>query len=127
MLDTKGSAATIIKVAHKRGARDQINLDHFEEDLTYFRTRYVSNGHSTRHFDGLKLRKNDESKLAFSVLTEENTYTGDSIAALLIIALRLRNDLFHGLKWESEIREQRENFDHANAVLMSALNIGGHH
>jgi hypothetical protein len=37
-------------------------------------------------------------------------------AALLIIVYRLRNNLFHGVKWAYEIQGQLENFNHGNAV-----------
>jgi hypothetical protein len=45
--------------------------------------------------------------------------------AFLMIVGRLRNDLFHGKKWAYELRDQRENFTHANGVLMRILEHHG--
>ena len=45
--------------------------------------------------------------------------------ALLMIVWRLRNNLFHGAKWAYGLRDQRENFTHANSVLMRLLERHG--
>lgn len=60
-----------------------------------------------------------------AVLKGENANLGDTAAALLIVIYRLRNNLFHGVKWAYGIRGQRENFENANALLMSALELHG--
>jgi hypothetical protein len=36
-----------------------------------------------------------------------------------------RNNLFHGAKWAYGLRDQRENFTHANTVLMRLLERHG--
>ena len=36
-----------------------------------------------------------------------------------------RNDLFPGEKWAYNIQGQRENFAHANSVLMEAIDLNG--
>jgi hypothetical protein len=69
---------------------------------------------ATVYFGGLHLRRNDKSALVRAVLNKENTNPADSVAALLIVVLRLRNNLFHGVKWAYEIREQLGNFTNAN-------------
>jgi hypothetical protein len=45
--------------------------------------------------------------------------------ALLVIVYRLRNNLFHGEKWEGGISGQKDNFDNANRVLIAALECNG--
>ena len=42
------------------------------------------------------------------------------VAVILIVIYRFRNNLFHGVKWEYELRGQLDNFNHANQVLMAA-------
>ncbi|MET4218881.1 hypothetical protein ABIB00_004102 [Bradyrhizobium sp. LB14.3] len=37
----------------------------------------------------------------------------------------MRNNLFHGAKWAYGLRDQRENFTHANNVLMRLLERHG--
>ena len=57
------------------------------------------------------------------VLKGENTNLVDEITALLMIVYRLRNNLFHGLKWDYGIRDQFDNVIHANAVLMKSVDL----
>lgn len=57
------------------------------------------------------------------MLKGETTDVADVAAVLLIIVYRFRNHLLHGLKWAYEIRGQFENFTHANAVLMRAIEL----
>ncbi len=125
-LHTRGSASAILAVAHEWASRSQLTLAPFENSLAYFRARYVANGEPTQSFHGLALRNNDNQALVLSVLKGENTNTADSVAALLIVVFRLRNNLFHGVKWAYGIQGQRENFTHANAALMSALETQGY-
>ncbi len=120
-LRTRGSANAILAVAHEWVSHGPLSLAPFEESLAYFRARYVANGQPTQHFHGLELRNNDNKALVLSVLRGENTNAADSIAALLIVVFRLRNNLFHGVKWAYGIHGQRENLAHANAALISAL------
>jgi len=124
-LHTRGSANAILAVAHEWASHRQLTLGPFEESLAYFRARYVANGEATQLFHGLALRNNDNPALVLSVLKCENTNVPDSVAALLIVVFRLRNNLFHGVKWAYGIQGQRENFNRASAVLMSALEAQG--
>jgi hypothetical protein len=61
-----------------------------------------------------------------AVLKGENTNPADCVAVLLIVAFRLRNNLFHGVKWAYGIRGQLGNFTNANEALMAALETHGH-
>ncbi len=83
--------------------------------------RYFQNGDPTEHFRGLNLRRNDNIELVRAVLSGTNTNPADSVAALLIVVFRLRNNLFHGVKWAYGIRGQLSNFMNANMSLMAAL------
>lgn len=125
-LRTRGSASAILDVTREWASRGQLTLAPFDGSLAYFRARYVANGEPTQPFQGLALRNNDNPALVLSVLKGENTNVADSVAALLIVVFRLRNNLFHGVKWAYGIQGQRENFKHANAALMSALETQGY-
>lgn len=46
-------------------------------------------------------------------------------SAMLIIVLRFRNNLFHGVKWQYELASQLDNFETANHVFMTALEQHG--
>jgi hypothetical protein len=122
-LDTRGSANAICALVKEWASQGKLNPTIFQDDLTYFRTRYFLNGTPTEHFPGLMLRENDKPALVHSVLKGDNTSPTDAVAALLIVIFRLRNNLFHGVKWAIGIHGQRANFDYANISLMKALEI----
>jgi hypothetical protein len=122
-LGTQGSANAILALTHEWASQGKLNTTSFQDNLTYFRARYFLNGTPTEHLHSLSLRRNDNSALVYSVLKGENTNPADAVAGLLIVIYRLRNNLFHGVKWAYGIHGQRANFDHANAALMKALEI----
>ncbi|MQW61595.1 hypothetical protein GHK33_02455 [Sinorhizobium meliloti] len=99
------------------------NLDAglYDAELVYFRNRYFADGKLTYHFDFLFLRNSDHPELVKAVLEGANNDPRDRMLALLMIVWRLRNNLFHGAKWAYELRDQRENFTHANSILMRIL------
>ena len=124
-LQTNASANRILSLIHKWASDGRLNFSPFAPSLTYFCDRYFSHGTATEHFCGLNLRRNDNPDLVRAVLKRENTNPADCIAVLLIVVLRLRNNLFHGIKWAYGIRGQLDNFTNANAALMAALEIQG--
>lgn len=120
-LSTNGSAGKILSVTHEWAALGHLTLQPFENSLDYFRARYVANGAPTQLFQGLAFREYDKPALVLSVLKGEDMSLANTVAALLLVAFRLRNNLFHGTKWAYGIQGQRENFNQAAAVLMAAL------
>lgn len=120
-LQTNASANSIFVLVHKWAGDGRLNITPFAQSIAYFRNRYFNNGALTENFDGLHLRRNDCPGLVSEVLKGENTNPADSVTALLIIVFRLRNNLFHGVKWAYGIRGQLDNLTNANAALMTAL------
>lgn len=102
-----------------------LDADLYGAELAYFRNRYFADGELTYHYPFLGLRKSDHPNLVEAVIRCANNDPRDRVLALLIIVWRLRNNLFHGAKWAYEIKGQRQNFAHANAVLMRALERHG--
>jgi hypothetical protein len=100
-----------------------LNMQLFEKPLEYFRNRYFSHGEFTYHFNALNFRSADRRPIVERVLSGASHNAGDVMIALLLIVYRLRNNLFHGVKWGDELREQEANFKNANQVLMRALEI----
>jgi len=125
VLNTNASANSILACIHGWDSTDRLRLELFTESLAYFQARYFQNGQLTKHFSDLSLRQNDNPALVGSVLKRENTNHADSVAALLIIVLRLRNNLFHGVKWAYGIHGQLDNFTNANAALIAAMETHG--
>jgi hypothetical protein len=125
-LNTNASTNSILTLVHKWADEGRLNIVPFAQSLAYFRNRYFIHGAPTEHFLGLNLRRNDIPDLVSAVLRGENNDPAECVAVLLIVVFRLRNNLFHGVKWAYGIRGQLSNFTNANAVLMAALDIQGH-
>lgn len=125
VLQRSGNAKAILRIAHRWHKEGNLQEQTFEDHLDYFRNRYFANGNFTHHFPRLHLRDNDNPELVKAVLRGESNDLIEVTAAVLILIYRFRNNLFHGLKWEYEIRGQLDNFSHANSVLMKALELNG--
>ncbi|TPL35575.1 hypothetical protein [Mesorhizobium sp. B2-4-8] len=106
-------------------AAGTLEAELYDAELAYFRGRYFADGELTYHFPLLALRPADHPDLVEAVITGANNDPRDRMLALLMIVWRLRNNLFHGAKWAYQIRDQRANFTHANAILMRLLDQHG--
>jgi hypothetical protein len=125
VLGTHASAASIIDVSSRWEVEGRLQAAAFDECLAYFRYRHFQGNEFTHHFAGLRFRRNDHQELVEAVLKGERQGVGDTAAALLIIVYRLRNNLFHGVKWADELRGQLENFRNANTLLILGLDHSG--
>jgi hypothetical protein len=123
VLQKKGSASAIVDACEQLENQGRLRLQDFADQLHYFRTRYVEQGELSARFYGLHLRQNDNPTLVRSVLRNENNSVARTVAALLIIVYRFRNNLFHGEKWAYGIRDQFDNFTHANKLLMQVYEL----
>lgn len=102
-----------------------LNIGPFTGELAYFRHRYFADGKLTGHFPHLNLRPGDSPLIVQAVIEGTSDTPRDQMLALLIIVWRLRNNLFHGAKWAYQLRNQLDNFNHANRVLMQVLDQHG--
>lgn len=93
------------------------------EALVFWRHRYWQEGAPTPAFGALHFRPNAYRRLVIEVLSEARDGRAEVLKALLLIILRLRNNLFHGVKWQYFLHDQFENFSHANRVLMPAIGL----
>jgi hypothetical protein len=123
VLNTRASATSIFESVNDLNNQGKLIFDPFLEASFHFRRRYYV-GHSfTPSFDGLRLRKPDKRPLIERFVAGTTIDDVENLAALLIIVYRLRNNLFHGLKWVDGMSGQFENFRHANNVLMAAMDL----
>ena len=120
VLATKGSAKAIEKQVRQCELEGRLRPEQFRTSLEYFRARYFPGGAESGHFHHLNLRPSDNPELVRRVLGGGSDAPRDTVMAVLIVVLRFRNNLFHGLKWAYEFRAQRDNFEHANSILMQA-------
>ncbi len=101
------------------GVLDVARLD---RPLRHFRDRYAPGGVLIPRFEALRLNGHGRP-LVERVLTGEPAGPAEIANALMIIVYRLRNNLFHGNKWNDGIQDQRANFQTANRILMALMDM----
>lgn len=106
-------------------AAGTVDADAYGAELAYFRDRYFADGSLTYHFSHLELRPSDHPDIVRAVIESANDDPRDRMLTLLMIVWRFRNNLFHGAKWAYQLRDQRDNFNQANGVLMRVLERHG--
>jgi len=121
LLDERANPAAIVEAAGRWAGDGLADSDAVREALSYFRDRYFPGGVIDERFENLVFRPNDCRPLVEAVMAGTRNRPADVIAAVLIIIYRLRNNLFHGLKWHYGIAGQYDNFRSANQVLIAIL------
>jgi hypothetical protein len=121
ILNMDGNATSITNAVDAWSNAGLLSENDYDDALAYFRKRYFAEGDFTHHFDNLHLKNNDITRLVRSVLDGTNNVPRDRVLAILIIIYRYRNNLFHGVKWQYQLKDQFDNFNHANRVLMQIL------
>lgn len=107
---------------HARNLADKIDQNMLAEVFNYFKNRYVLNGEPTYHFITFEFNKDEIKAEVFECLSSGNPSSEDKLKALLCIAFRLRNNLFHGEKEVEKLYEQNENFRLVNLILIELIN-----
>lgn len=125
ILDKNASAARIVDKISQWSAEETLNPRIYNDQFAYFQERYFEDGQPTYHFQYLNFRPNDQTALVTRALEDQTASAEDKVAAVFIIVWRYRNNLFHGPKWEYGLRDQKENFEHANSAMMLALEQHG--
>ncbi len=89
--------------------------------LLYLKDRYLENGDLNNKFEHLKYERSGSPSEILTALCDESASDKTKFIACLGIAFRLRNNLFHGEKWQYELADQKSNFDNANQFLKSLM------
>ncbi|EKE25236.1 MAG: hypothetical protein ACD_5C00242G0003 [uncultured bacterium] len=101
------------------------NLQNVQGILDYWKNRYVEEGQTNNRFEHLHLNHAPHRNLVSKVLTEADTNQVNVVHALLLITYRLRNNLFHGVKDITRIRDQIINLNNASEFLKNILLASG--
>jgi hypothetical protein len=115
----------LVSAAKRWHSEGKLSEATFAKQLGYFRRRYMENGVLTSRFHGLRIQPSRFRQLVEDVMKGDAVSHQDVASALLIIVYRLRNNLFHGEKWEYAITDQRANFQHAISILQLAVELTG--
>jgi len=126
ILNTEGNASTICDMVDSWSQAGTLDAAMLDPELARFRDRYYSDEAFTYHFDNLHLRgPRDREPLVRGVIDGSDNDKRNSTVAVLIIILRYRNNLFHGVKWQYMLADQLGNFTSANNALMKVLERHG--
>jgi predicted NAD/FAD-binding protein len=126
VLDNAANAGRILGAVAGWNEAGTLQAEAYAGQLAYFRQRYFANAEFTHRFHALNLRPNrDKIPLVRSVISGVTNDCSSEVATVLIIILRYRNNLFHGMKWQYELAGQLDNFTNANNALMTALEQHG--
>lgn len=125
LMGTHGSPGEIRRVVERLRHGHVIDLGPLKSSLAYFRDRYWDDGGVKHPFEHLNLRNNERLDVE-RVLAGHSESPQAIIIALLFIVHRLRNNLFHGPKWNSGMIDQRRNFQHACRILMATMDMHRH-
>ena len=121
-MGTRGSQNEVVAAVGRMPAPDPLPPA-FAAALTFWRERYWEDGAPSASFDALQFADNQHRSATLAVLSVKTDDPIEVTKALLQIAMRLRNNLFHGVKWQYRLQDQFGNFSHANAVLMAAIDL----
>jgi hypothetical protein len=89
--------------------------------LPYLKERYFIGGELTPHFQNLHIERSGNPEEIAEALSNEDASKKTKLIGCLGIIFRLRNNLFHGEKWQYQLRDQKSNFEHATNFLLSCM------
>ncbi len=119
--DGNGSVPKLAQVAEHMARSPLLAHKNVEHCLSFYRFRYLSGDHMQERFYSLNFRQNDRQELVEAVLKGTESSLSVKLHALLIIAYRIRNNIFHGLKSVHVWDDQAQNISEATRVLSVAL------
>lgn len=122
LLGGKAFPNTISKRVHQDIVANLLDPEDFRAPLEYFAARYLDHaGKFNDNFADLRINPDDGADLVKRVLLGHAHEFSEIVTALLLIVYRLRNNLFHGNKWDYGLIGQQHNFENANDILMACM------
>ena len=120
-LNNDGNVPAIMAIVDKYAAA--LRPEPYQRAIAHFRARYFDGAALTDNFRRLYLPERDYIILVERFVRGDPLTLRDIVAALLIIVYRIRNNLFHGNKWDGDMQDERMNFSQANDVLIAFMDL----
>ena len=118
----EASLMNIEKAVQKAFTEGKLSIEPFTEHLRYFRDRAQRDGMTIeRYLNALKMSNQRARHLVEGVLSTTLSDPNNAIYALLLIAHRIRNNLFHGEKEVALLHSQAELFRVTNSLIATYL------
>ncbi|MDQ0034496.1 hypothetical protein J2W30_002251 [Variovorax boronicumulans] len=114
----------LLQVATTLNGMGLLRVDTLAAEIQHFHARYFRDGDFTPLFDGLHVERTtraNEKVIRDFLLAGPHQPIETALQGVLMIALRYRNNTFHGAKALYGYRDQLANFRAACAVLMFVL------
>lgn len=102
-------------------ASGRLRREKYQRYLDYFRDRYVRDNSIESVFGRLLMTHNRSQEVVRRALLGESRDINNIVYALLLIAHRIRNNLFHGNKEVATLPQQTGLFTVINSLLASYL------
>jgi hypothetical protein len=121
-LKNKASVNKIKEYVESIKCDDSLYQLHIASYIQYLRNRYFANGIITKFYNGLQMENSKSGIEYVNNMLQGNSFSKeDELIGCLVIIYRLRNNLFHGYKWQYQLQEQYDNFTRANKLLMELM------
>lgn len=118
----RANLSSIRRAVNCADQSDRLSHSRYNGFLIYFRTRYLTKGQTFETFFNALLMTNGESQTVVRrALAGEARDLNNIVYALLLIAHRIRNNLFHGNKAVHTLPQQTELFTAVNSLLTTFL------
>lgn len=116
-LDCDGNVREIRKFADSIESRNDLYDIDINNYVQYLKNRYYVDGKLTVYYKKLHIERSGNPGEVLEMLCNDSATKKVKLIGCLIIVYRLRNNLFHGEKWQYELEGQKNNFVHANEFL----------
>ncbi|MCB9397379.1 MAG: hypothetical protein H6510_06165 [Acidobacteria bacterium] len=109
-----------VQQLEERGGLEILEVEWY---VRYLRNRYLKDGDVTDYYYGLNLGVHNNTKEVLETLRNEDASKLVKVIGCLIVIYRLRNNLFHGEKWQYHLQDQLTNFVQENEFIKQHIQL----
>ncbi len=109
-----------VQQLEEQGGLEILEVDQY---VGYLRNRYFKGGDVTDYYYGLNLDVHNNTEEVLETLRNEGVSKLVKVIGCLIVIYRLRNNLFHGEKWQYYLQDQLTNFSQANKFIKQLIQL----
>ncbi|MEX2952526.1 hypothetical protein AB4K01_15150 [Serratia fonticola] len=119
LMDGEGAIGRTDKYAKDLVDNYGMNADN---EFNYFHRRYILDEDAKHHLDSLCPDRPRDREKVHAALVKIEPSNFDKVNAVLKVCLRLRHNLFHGNKWQYNLRGQEHNLNTVTHLFSRYLN-----
>ncbi|PTP92517.1 hypothetical protein [Vibrio splendidus] len=122
-LDCTAGRVKFLELAVLLANQNKLGQNFLGEMVTYFRERYVSDNSLNYRVEYLHLEQSRNPQEVTDMLLKIDCDETTQFIGCLFIVYRYRNNLFHGPKWRSFLKEQKCNMEMSSKFLISIMDL----